>query len=220
MNKALIRAIIADDDKETVKLFSELLQSNGIKVVGKGFSGQDAVFLFQKLKPDVTYLDVNMPVFNGIYALEKIRELNQDAVVIMLANDSTMNSEMAINRLNPSAVIHEPVDVNEIIKKTNELCAPTTDSEQHMKKTMVTLALKNTLLQLGIQELDKVIDLLHKDYNCTLEDCYEYPQYLKQVLHDLFGDSYRDYVLNSLTENMKDIMSQQSIKEFLQELSA
>jgi len=216
----MIRAVVADDDKETVKLFSELLQSNGIKVIGKGFNGQDAVFLFQKLKPDVTFLDVSMPVFNGVYALEKIRELNQDAVVIMLANNITMNNEISMNRLKPSAVIHEPIDINEIIKKTNELCAPTTDSEQHMKKTMVTLALKNTLLQLGVQELDKVVDLLNKDYNCTLEDCYEYPQYLKQVLQDLFGNSYRDYILSSLTENMKDIMSQQSIKEFLQELSA
>ncbi len=216
----MIRAVVADDDKETVKLFSELLQSNGIKVIGKGFNGQDAVFLFQKLKPDVTFLDVSMPVFNGVYALEKIRELKQDAVVIMLANNITMNNEISMNRLKPSAVIHEPIDINEIIKKTNELCAPTTDSEQHMKKTMVTLALKNTLLQLGVQELDKVVDLLNKDYNCTLEDCYEYPQYLKQVLQDLFGNSYRDYILSSLTENMKDIMSQQSIKEFLQELSA
>ena len=216
----MIRAVVADDDKETVKLFSELLQSNGIKVVGKGFNGHDAVFLYQKLKPDVVYLDVTMPVFDGIYALEKIRELNLDAVVIMLADNITINNEMAMNRLNPSAVIHEPIDINEIIKKTNELCAPTTDSEHHMKKTMVTLAIKNTLLQLGTQELDKVVDMLHKDYNCTLEDCYEYPQYLKQVLQDLFGNSYRDYILSSLTENMKDIMAQQSIKDFLQELSA
>ena len=215
----MIRAVVADDDKETVKLFSELLQSNGIKVVGKGFNGHDAVFLYQKLKPDVVYLDVTMPVFDGIYALEKIRELNLDAVIIMLADNITLNNEMAMNRLNPSAVIHEPIDINEIIKKTNELCAPTTDSEQHMRKTMVTLALKNTLLQLGIEELDKVTDILHKDYNCTLEDCYEYPQYLKQVLKDLFGESYQDYILNSLTENMKDIMSQQQIKEFLKELS-
>ena len=216
----MIRAVIVDDDKETVKLFAELLETHGIKIVGKGFNGQDAVFLFQKLKPDVTFLDVSMPVFNGVYALEKIRELNSDAVIIMLADNITMNNQIAMNRLKPSAVIHEPMDINEIIKKTNELCAPTTDSEQHMKKTMVTLALKNTLLQLGVQELDKVVDLLHKDYNCTLEDCYEYPQYLKQVLQDLFGNSYRDYILSSLTENMRDIMSQQSIKDFLQELSA
>ena len=83
---------MADDDKETVKLFSELLQSNGIKVVGKGFNGHDAVFLYQKLKPDVVYLDVTMPVFDGIYALEKIRELNLDAVIIMLADNITLNN--------------------------------------------------------------------------------------------------------------------------------
>ena len=124
----MIRAVVADDDKETVKLFSELLQSHGIKVIGKGFNGQDAVFLFQKLKPDVIFLDVSMPVFNGVYALEKIRELNQDAVVIMLANNITMNNEIAMNRLKPSAVIHEPIDINEIIIKTNELCAQTSTS--------------------------------------------------------------------------------------------
>jgi len=86
----LIKAVVADDDKETVKLFSELLQGHGIKVVGKGFNGQDAVFLYQKLKPDVTFLDVTMPVFNGVYALEKIRELSADAIVIMLADNITM----------------------------------------------------------------------------------------------------------------------------------
>ena len=117
----MIRAVIADDDKETVKLFSELLQSNGIKVVGKGFNGHDAVFLYQKLKPDVVYLDVTMPVFDGIYALQKIRELNLDAVIIMLADNITLNNEMAMNRLNPSAVIHEPIDINEIIKKIKKI---------------------------------------------------------------------------------------------------
>ena len=28
----------------------ELLESHGIKVIGKGFNGQDAVFLFQKIE--------------------------------------------------------------------------------------------------------------------------------------------------------------------------
>ena len=87
-----------------------------------------------------------------------------------------------------------------------------------MKKTMVTLALKNTLLELGIQEYDKIASLLQKDYNCTLEDCYENPEYLRNILKDLFGDSYPD-ILNSLSENMKDILSQQSVKDFLQVLS-
>jgi two-component system chemotaxis response regulator CheY/two-component system response regulator (stage 0 sporulation protein A) len=214
----MIRAVVVDDDKDTVALFAEIMQSNNIQVVGKGYNGQEAAFLYQKLKPDVIFLDVIMPVYDGIYGITKIREMNPDAVVIITTNQMTINAQIALNKLKPSAVIKEPIDVNEIIKIVNQLCAPSLDSENQMKKTMVTLALKNTLLELGIQEYDKIVSLLQKDYTCTLEDCYENPEYLRNILKDLFGDSYPD-ILNSLSENMKDILSQQSVKDFLQVLS-
>ncbi len=63
----MIRAVVVDDDKDTVALFAEILQSNHIEVVGKGYNGQEAAFLYQKLKPDVIFLDVIMPVYDGIY---------------------------------------------------------------------------------------------------------------------------------------------------------
>ena len=63
----MIRAIIVDDDKDTVLLFSELLQSNNIQVVGTGYNGQDAAFLYQKLKPDIVFLDVIMPVYDMVF---------------------------------------------------------------------------------------------------------------------------------------------------------
>ena len=214
----MIRAVVIDDDKDTVALFSEIMQSNNIEVVGRGYNGQEAAFLYQKLKPDVIFLDVIMPVYDGIYGITKIREMNPDAVVIITTNQMTINAQIALNKLRPSAVIKEPIDVNEIIKTVNQLCAPSLDSENQMKKTMVTLAIKNTLLELGIQEYDKIVSLLQKDYTCTLEDCYENPEYLRNILKDLFGDSYPD-ILNSLSENMKSIISQQSVKDFLQVLS-
>ena len=214
----MIRAVVVDDDKDTVALFSEILEGNNIKVIGRGYNGQEAAFLYQKLKPDVIFLDVIMPVYDGIYGISKIREMNPDAVVIITTNQMTINAQIALNKLRPSAVIKEPIDVNEIIKKVNQLCAPSLDSENQMKKTMVTLALKNTLLELGIHEYDKIVSLLQKDYSCTLEDCYENPEYLRNILKDLFGESYPD-ILNSLSENMKEILTQQSVKDFFQVLN-
>jgi len=214
----MIRAVVVDDDRDTVALFSEILQGNNIKVVGTGYNGQEAAFLYQKLKPDVIFLDVIMPVYDGIYGITKIREMNPDAVVIITTNQMTVNAQIALNKLRPSAVIKEPIDVNEIIKKVNQLCAPSLDSENQMKKIMVTLALKNTLLELGIHEYDKIVSLLQKDYSCTLEDCYENPEYLRNILKDLFGDSYPD-ILNSLSENMKNILTHQSVKDFFQVLN-
>jgi len=90
----MIRAVVVDDDKDTVALFSEILQGNNINVVGKGYNGQEAAFLYQKLKPDVIFLDVIMPVYDGIYGITKIKEMNPDAVVIITTNQMTINAQI------------------------------------------------------------------------------------------------------------------------------
>ena len=215
----MIRAVIVDDDKDTLQLFSELLTSNGIKVVGKGYNGQDAVFLHQKLKPDVLFLDVLMPIYDGIYALKQIRDSSPDSNVIVIYDKLSVGKEIELSRLKPSAIIREPIDVDDILRKTHKLCMPSGDSLDEMKKTMVTLAMKNTFLELGLEEFDKITMMLQKDYNCSIEDCYENPEFLKQVLQDLLGDSYSD-VLNSLKENIKNISSHKSTQNFLDALSS
>jgi CheY-like chemotaxis protein len=215
----LIRAVVIDDDKETIQLFSELLTSNGIKVVGKGYNGQDAVFLFQKLKPDVLFLDILMPVFDGIFALQKIRDIDSQANIIVIYDKLSIGKEIELNRLNPSAIIREPIDVDDILRKTHKLCLPSGDSIDQMKKTVVILAMKNTFLELGLEEFDKIVLMLQKDHNCTIEDCYENPEALKQVLQDLLGDSFND-VLNSLKENIKNISSDKTTENFLDTLTS
>jgi chemotaxis response regulator CheB len=214
----LIRAVVIDDDKETIQLFSELLTSNGIKVVGKGYNGQDAVFLFQKLKPDVLFLDILMPVYDGIFALQKIRDIDSKANIIVIYDKLSIGKEIELNRLNPSAIIREPIDVDDILRKTHKLCIPSGDSIDQMKKTVVILAMKNTFLELGLEEFDKIVLMLQKDHNCTIEDCYDNPEALKQVLQDLLGDSYND-VLNSLKENIKNITSDKTTETFLDTLT-
>ena len=214
----MIRAVVIDDDKDTIQLFSDLLTSNGIKVVGKGYNGQDAVYLFQKLKPDILFLDILMPVYDGIFALKKIRDADPEAKIVALYDKIGIEKEIELNRLKPSEIIREPIDVDDILRKTHKLCTPSGDSLDQMKKTMVTLAIKNTFLELGLEEFDKIILMLQKDYNATLEDCYENPEYLKQVLKDLLGDSYGD-VLSSLKENIRNVSSHKSTDNFLDALS-
>ncbi|MBA4452513.1 MAG: response regulator [Nitrosopumilaceae archaeon] len=215
----MIRAVVVDDEKETLQLFSDLLTSNGIKVVGKGYNGQDAVFLYQKLKPDILFLDILMPVHDGIYALKNIRDSHPEAKIIAIYDKLSVGKEIELNRLKPSEIIREPIDVDDILRKTHKLCMPSGDSLDEMKRTMVTLAIKNSLLELGLEEFDKIVMMLQKDYNSTLEDCYDNPEFLKQVLKDLLGDAYND-VLNSLKENINNISSHKSTENFLDALNS
>ena len=215
----MIRAVVVDDDKDALQLFSELLISNGIKIVGKGHNGQDAVFLYQKLKPDILFLDVLMPVYDGIYAVKKIRDTYPESIIVAIFDKLSVGKEIELTRLKPSAIIKEPIDVDDILRITHKLCMPAGDSLDQMKRTMVTLAIKNTFLELGLEEYDKIVLMLQKDFNASLEDCYDNPEYLKQVLSDLLGDSYND-VLNSLKENLKNISSNKTTENFLDALSS
>ncbi len=57
----------------------------------------------------------------------------------------------------------------------------------NMERELITVAVEHALLQMGSAELDLVKHSLKTDYNCTIGDCFEHPEYLKQVLNQLFG---------------------------------
>ena len=71
-------AIVVDDDYDVVDAFSEYLEIKGIRVLGKGYNGKEAVDLYKKLKPDVMTLDIIMPEVEGVDALKAIREITTE----------------------------------------------------------------------------------------------------------------------------------------------
>jgi two-component system, chemotaxis family, chemotaxis protein CheY len=116
-----IMAIVVDDDKDTASVFSEFLQLKGIEVIGTGYDGMDAVELYKKLKPDVVFLDVMMDRYDGFYALEKIREMDHYAIVIMVTADLTKDTDKRLTELGASAIIYKPYDIDQIIQTVNKL---------------------------------------------------------------------------------------------------
>lgn len=116
-----ITAIVIDDDKDTVSVLSDFLQIKGIKVIGKGYDGLEAVEIYKKLKPDAVFLDVMMEMCDGLYALEKIREIHPDALVIMVTADLTNDTHKKLLDLRASAIISKPYDINEIMHALDKL---------------------------------------------------------------------------------------------------
>jgi two-component system, chemotaxis family, chemotaxis protein CheY len=114
--RRLKTAIAIDDNNDVLTLFVELLQLKNFKVIGTGRNGRDAVELFQKLKPDITFLDVVMPDTDGLYALGRIREINPDSVVIMVTTDLSQNTANQLKKLKPTAVVYKPFDINDLVK--------------------------------------------------------------------------------------------------------
>ncbi len=113
-------AIVIDDDHPTIELLSEFLEIKGMKVVGMGYNGKDAVELYKKLKPDFVFLDIMMPKFDGFYALEKIRSVNPDAKVIMVTADLTVETAERLDKLK-ALYVYKPYEFEEIVKVVKKL---------------------------------------------------------------------------------------------------
>ena len=119
----MITAIVVDDDQDMVEVFSEYLSINGIDVVGKGNNGKDAVELFLKLKPNFVFLDLVMPEFDGLYALQKIRESDINAKVVIITARRNYGRDV-LNQLKPTAIFLKPFDVKKIPELILNLSSP------------------------------------------------------------------------------------------------
>lgn len=68
-----IRVLVVDDSTFMRNTLSRIMERDDrFEVVGKAVNGQEGVSLTKELKPDVVTMDIEMPVMNGIEALEKI----------------------------------------------------------------------------------------------------------------------------------------------------
>ena len=113
-------AIIIDDDPIIAKMISEFLELKKIKVLAIGYDGKDAVTLYQKFNPDVVFLDVIMPNYDGFYGLKEIKRLNPDATVIMLTNNLTSDMDSKLEELGASVVIYKSLEMKHFIEKVEE----------------------------------------------------------------------------------------------------
>jgi len=86
---AAVTVLIVDDHR----LFAEALEAiltaeERIDVVGHARDGREAVELWQERRPDLTLMDIAMPVLDGIAATREIRQLDDTACILMLTGSN------------------------------------------------------------------------------------------------------------------------------------
>ncbi len=84
-----MKILIADDEINIVKLLKEIFEEDNHEI-DVAYNGQQALERYKAFLPDITFLDVKMPVMDGVNALEKIIKLNKQATVIMISGHSNI----------------------------------------------------------------------------------------------------------------------------------
>lgn len=98
----MIRVVIADDSSMARALLRSFLEDEeGIEIVGEAGNGRQAVELARELKPDLITMDLEMPVMNG---LEAIQEIMFSKAVPILVVSSVADAQKAAEAIGYGAL--------------------------------------------------------------------------------------------------------------------
>ena len=112
--------LIADDNSLMRGLLASILKDLGVRDVLNAVNGLQAVELYRKQRPDIVFLDIQMPDKDGIAALKEIKELNAEACVVMVSGfGSAENVKTAIDA-GAKGFIVKPYNVNRIMGIINK----------------------------------------------------------------------------------------------------
>jgi len=103
VNAKPVRAVVVDDSAFMRIAIRQMLETDGIQVIGEGRNGAEAIELARQLKPDIMTLDIIMPGIDGIAALKAI-VAERLCPVIMVSTETRDGARATIRALDIGAV--------------------------------------------------------------------------------------------------------------------
>src|SRR4030042_69946 len=111
--------MIVDDELHMVELEKAILEADGFKTIS-AYSGDEALKLLEKHKPDLVILDMMMPDMSGREVCEKIRKnpktKNLRVVFVTVARFSEIGKEQ-LKGMNVLDYINKPFDNDELVER-------------------------------------------------------------------------------------------------------
>lgn len=74
----------------------------------------EALFVLEKFKPDILFLDIEMPGLSGLEMLQKLREKHSEMLVIVVSGYNEVDYVKKALRLNVTDYLNKPVDPDEL----------------------------------------------------------------------------------------------------------
>ena len=129
----MIRAIIIDDEPKGREILKNLLTKNchNVEIIATANSADSGAEAIRKFRPDLIFLDIEMPGGNGFQLLEKTSDLDFDVIF------TTAYSQYAIKAIRFSALDYllkpvKPEELRDAVGKVEKKLSSQTTSRQNV----------------------------------------------------------------------------------------
>jgi two-component system chemotaxis response regulator CheY len=104
----IYKILLIDDSPIARKILKNCMPRDREYEFHEACDGQEGLNKFIEIKPDVTFLDITMPVMDGIESLEAMKNADKNAVIIMCTADIQPKSILKVAALGALSVIKKP----------------------------------------------------------------------------------------------------------------
>ncbi|MEC4686323.1 MAG: response regulator [Nitrospirota bacterium] len=116
------RILIIDDEKLLRWSLQQNFEKEGCSVI-TAEKGIEGLKLYKEERPDITLLDIHLPDISGMTVLERIKELDRDAIVVMIVPYGDIQTAVKSVTMGAYDFIEKPFNMdklNILIKKAFE----------------------------------------------------------------------------------------------------
>ncbi len=106
--------LVVDDEASIRDALKQLFEYEGHEVT-LASDGMDALSFLEDARPDLIFLDVKMPGLDGLEVLERIRERDGTALVVMISGHGTIDTAVDATRKGAYDFLEKPLDSDRIL---------------------------------------------------------------------------------------------------------
>ncbi len=160
-----IKALIVEDNAFMATVLSDLLQQDGSKIAVSGIahSGKEALRLIASIKPNVVFLDIELPDMTGFELLQQLDDINFQTIF------TTSHSHYAIRafRFNALDYLIKPInesELDEAIKRIQKSASNSAEvkhalsnlESQPVENQKLVLSTQNGTLRLPLKQITHI----------------------------------------------------------------
>ena len=117
-----LNALVVEDDFDSLEILTSILKNTGIFDCETARTGEQAIEYFTAHKPQITFLDIDIPAPDGIETLKTIRQSDSKAKVVMVTGCSdieTVKKAVSLGAFGYVVKPFVPEKILSLIKKLN-----------------------------------------------------------------------------------------------------
>lgn len=203
-----IRVLIADDDTGMRLVLKKAIEKDrDFKITGEAEDGDAALRLFDSLRPDVVFLDVEMPLVSGVECAKKITDINPKAVIVFAtAHEEYMPDAFEVYAFDYLIKPFKVERLNQTLKRIKEADVVKPEGAenklQDFPKTLEKLMIRNKE-GISLVDMADIILIQREDRSTviyTLQDRFTTSEGLSDLEEKLNGKlffrSHKSYIIN------------------------